>query len=127
LGLDPADAPANDTQPVDHRRMRVSADERVRVRQQPVMDLFPEDDSREVLQVDLVHDAGVWRHDPEVLECVLSPAEEGIAFPVARELEPGVEVGGVRLGEVIDLNRMIDDELDRLQRVDLPWITSEPK
>ena len=92
----------------------------------PPVGLFPEDDAREVLEIDLVNDAGVGRHDAEVLERVLAPAKERVALPVARELERGVEVGGVRLGVVIDLNRMVDDELDRLQRVDFSRIAAEP-
>ena len=82
-------------------------------------DLLAEDDAREVLEVDLVDDAGVGRDDAEVVERVLAPAEERVALPVARELELGVQLGGVALDEVIDLHRVIDDELDRLQRVDL--------
>ena len=70
-------------------------------------------------------DAGVGRNDAEVLECVLAPAQERVAFAVAREFEPGVEVGRVGFGVVIDLNGVIDDELDRLQRIDLARIAAE--
>ena len=50
LGLDPADTPAEHAEAVDHRRVRVGADERVRERL-PVARL---DDTREELEVDLV-------------------------------------------------------------------------
>ena len=53
LGLDAADAPAEHAEPVDHRRVRVGADERVRERD-AVARL---DDAREELEVDLVADA----------------------------------------------------------------------
>src|SRR5208283_2492722 len=35
-----------------------------------------EDHTRQVLEIDLVNDAGIGRHDGEVLECGLSPAQE---------------------------------------------------
>ena len=60
-------------------------------------DLLAEDDAREVLEVDLVDDAGVGRHDAEVVERVLAPAQERVALAVARELELGVQLGGVAL------------------------------
>ena len=54
LGLDAADAPAEHAEPVDHRGVRVGADEGV-AEGAPV--LGGEDDPRQVLEVDLVADA----------------------------------------------------------------------
>ena len=71
-------------------------------------------------------DAGVGRDDAEVAEGVLAPAQERVALLVARELELGVQLKRVRLAEVVDLHRVIDDELDRLQRVDLVRVAAEP-
>ena len=51
-------------------------------------------DARQVLEVDLVDDAGVGRHDAEVAERVLAPAQERVALLVARELERRVEIAG---------------------------------
>ena len=62
LGLDPADAPAEHAEPVDHRRVRVGPDQRVRERDAVAV----LDDAREVLEVDLMADAGPGRHDLEV-------------------------------------------------------------
>ena len=56
----------------------------------------PEDDAREVLEVHLVADARVGRHDAEVAERVLAPAEERVALLVALELELGVRREGLR-------------------------------
>ena len=55
------------------------------------VDGLANDHAREVLDVDLVDDAGVGRHDPEIAERVLAPAQERVALPVARELELGVQ------------------------------------
>ena len=70
-------------------------------------------------------DAGVGRDDAEVVERLLAPAEERVSLLVARELERGVEVGGVPLGVVVDLHRVVDDELDRLQRIHLARVAAE--
>ncbi len=83
FGLDAADAPAHDAKAVDHRRVRIGADERVGIGQLASVDLLLEDDAREVLQIDLVHDAGVGRNDAEVLERVLTPAQERVALAVS--------------------------------------------
>src|SRR6185437_7974861 len=93
--------------------------ERVGIRERLAVRGLAENDAREILEIDLVDDAGVGRDDFEVVERGLAPAEEGVALAVARELELGVQLERVVLGEVIDLDGVVDDELDRLQRVDL--------
>ena len=110
---------------VDHRGVRIGADQRVRIRQRLAVDRLAEDDPREILEIDLMDDAGVGRHDAEVVERFLAPAQERVALAVAAELERGVQVGRVALGIVVDLHRVIDDELDRLQRVDLARVAAE--
>ncbi len=58
-----------------------------------------EDDAGQVLEVDLVHDAGAGRHDPEVPKRLLAPAQEPVALAVALELELGVALERVRPAE----------------------------
>ena len=70
-------------------------------------------------------DAGVGRHDLEVVERALAPAQKRVALAVARELELGVQRERVGAAEVVDLHRVVDDELDRLQRVDAIGIAAE--
>ena len=81
--------------------------------------------AREVFEIDLVHDAGVRRDDFEVAERALAPAQERVAFAIARELELGIQRKGVGAPEVVHLHRVVDDELDRLQRVDAIGIAAE--
>ena len=64
-------------------------------------------------------DAGVGRDDREVVERLLAPAQERVALLVALELELGVDAERVARAELVDLHRVVDDQLDRLQRVDL--------
>ena len=106
--------------------MRVGADERVGIREHAAAGILPEDHAREIFEVDLVDDAGVGRHDAEVLERFLAPAQERVALLVAAEFERGVEIGGIELGVVIDLHGMVDDEFDRLKRIDLLRVAAEP-
>ena len=118
FGLDAADAPAQDAETVDHRRVRIRADERVGIREAILADGLVEHDAAQVLEIDLVHDAGVRRHDAEVLERVLAPAQERVALLVALELDRRVLRERVARAEVVDLHRMVDDELGRGERVD---------
>ena len=92
LGLDAADAPADDAEAVDHRRVAVGADERVGNATAPFAILADEDALGQVLEVDLVNDAGARRHNAEVVERLLAPAEELVALAVALELEFDVQV-----------------------------------
>ena len=71
-------------------------------------------------------DPGVGRDDPEVAERVLAPAEEGVALAVPAELQVGVGQEGARGPGLVDLDRVVDDQLDRLERVDLRRVAAQP-
>ncbi|MNV28377.1 hypothetical protein D3C71_1195660 [compost metagenome] len=73
----------------------------------------------QVFQVDLVDDAGVGRHHLEVVEGLLAPAQEAVAFLVALELDLAVEVQCVGLAEHVHLHRVVDDQFGGDQRIDL--------
>ena len=122
FGFDSTDAPADDAEPVDHRRMRIGADHGVGIRLALVR---RENHRREIFEIHLVHDAGVGRHDAKIVEGALPPAQEKIALLVALELQ--LRVGGECAGaaERIDLHRMIDHQINRLQRTDLGGIAAE--
>ena len=114
LGLDPADAPPEHAGAVGHRGVRVGADERIGERD-AVARL---DDLREVLEVHLVADPARRRDDAEVAERLLPPVQELVAFAVARELLRGVGVKRAVRGVLVDLHAVVDDEVDRDDRVD---------
>ena len=122
LGLDPAHAPAEHAEPVDHRGVRIGSDERVGVGLACL--LVGKDDASEILEVDLVDDAGVGRHDREVVERALAPAQEGVALLVTLELALGVEAKGVARAEGVDLHGVVDHELGGRQRVDLGGVAA---
>ncbi len=127
LGLDAAHAPAEHAKAVDHRRVRIRAHDGVGI---GLKDAGPprigrrEDHAREILDVDLVDDAGVGRHHGQIAECGLAPAQEGVALLVARKLD--FVVAGQRAGVCVfvDLHRVVDDQLRGQEGIDAAWIAA---
>ena len=125
LGLDAADAPAQDAEAVLHGGVGVGADAGVRVGGQAAVRRRRHHHAGQVLDVDLVHDAGAGRHDLELPERLLAPAQEREPLVVALELELHVAVEGVRPAEDVGDYRVVDDELGRHERVDLPGVAAQ--
>ena len=125
LGLDPPDSPAEHAEAVDHRRVRVGADQRVGVGLQRAAALGAVDDLGDVLEVDLVADPGRRRHDAEVVEGLPAPLEERVALAVAFELALGVDREGALVAEGVDLDRVVDHQVDVDQRVDLLRVAAD--
>jgi hypothetical protein len=126
LGLDATNAPAEHADAVDHRGVRVGADAGVRVGlHHAVVELLREHDPGEVLDVDLVDDAGARRDDLEVVEGLLAPPQELVPLAVALVLDLDVALDGVGLTEDVDDDGVINDQLGRRQRIDLRRIAAE--
>ncbi len=70
-------------------------------------------------------DAGAGRHHAEIVEGVLPPAQEVITFPVSLVFELDVVRERLRGAEIVDLHRVVDDEIDRRQRIDFLRIAAE--
>ncbi|MNR34225.1 hypothetical protein D3C85_1519750 [compost metagenome] len=70
--------------------MRVGADQGVGEGVGAAVFFAGPDGAAQVLKVDLVADASARRHHAEVVEGVLAPAQEGIAFAVALHLDVDV-------------------------------------
>jgi hypothetical protein len=84
-----------------------------------------EDRAGQVLEVDLVDDAGVRRDGLEALEGALPPAEERVALLIALELLLRVDAERVARAEDVDLHGVVDDQLDRHERIDLGRVAAE--
>ena len=70
-------------------------------------------------------DAGARRHDAEIAEGRLAPAQEAVALAVPLVFELDVAGEGARVAEIVDDDRMVDDEIDRHQRIDAVRIAAE--
>jgi hypothetical protein len=114
LGLDAADAPADDAEPVDHGGVRIGADQGVRVQELAAA----QDAAGEVLEVDLVDDADAGRDHVEAVEGGGAPLQEFVALAVATKLDRHVAGEGVGDAGEVDLHRVVDDEVDGDQRLD---------
>ncbi len=121
LGLDAADPPAHDPQPVDHGGVAVRSDTGVGIRSA----VAHHDDPGEVLDIDLMDDAGAGRNHLEVLEGPLSPAQELVPLAVALVLELHVTDEGIRGTEDVGYHRVVDDQLGRIERIDPARIPTE--
>ena len=121
LGLDPADAPAEHAQRIHHGGVRVGADQRVGEATTPSPHLH---DRRQVLEVDLVHDAHARRDHLEVPERLLGPAQQRVALAVSLVLTLDVALIRHPRAERVDLHRVVDHQVDRHQRIDPAGIAS---
>ena len=74
---------------------------------------------REVFKVHLVADAGARRHDAEVVEGALTPFQELVTLHVPLIFAVHVHLEGARVAELVDHHRVVDHQIDRVQRVDL--------
>src|SRR5438094_7342053 len=64
-------------------------------------------------------DARAWRDDAEGLEGLRRPAEDRVALAVALVLALEVALVDVARAEEVGLDRVVDDEVDRDERLDL--------
>ena len=121
LGLDSAYAPADHADAIDHGHVRIGADHRVG----EINAILLLHAACEVFQIDLVHDADSRRHDLHPVEGLHAPFQETVALSIALKLDLHIE--SERIGRIvmIDLHGMIDDELDRHQRLDQLGIFAE--
>ncbi|CAB4918241.1 unannotated protein [freshwater metagenome] len=107
LGFDAAHAPAQHSQAVHHGGVRIGADNGVGVG----LSAAGHDDASEVLDVHLMDDARAGRHDLELLECALAPAQELVTLTVAFVLELDVALLGIGGTEEVRDDGVVDDEL----------------
>ena len=71
-------------------------------------------------------DAGHRRDDAEVREYFLPPFEELVALMIALEFHLCIALEGIRIGKEIHLHRVVNDQVDRHERVDRFWVTAQP-
>ena len=131
--LDAAYAPAEHGEAVDHGGVGIGSDHRVRIGDVDsdglaidlgVLRAGPHR-LRQVFEVDLMADAGAGRHHAEIFKRALRPLEEAIAFLVLFVFLVDVLLESGIVAEEIDDHRVVDDEVNRHQRVDALGIAAE--
>ena len=133
LRLDAADAPTEHGQAIDHCGVGIGSDQRVRVgdvhHNRLAVDfdlvLFAPHRLRQIFEIDLVTDAGAGRHDAEVVERFLRPFEEFVPLPVLPIFLLDVLLDRAVGAEERDRHRVIADEIDRNERIDLLGVAAK--
>ena len=127
--FDAADAPAEHGEAVDHRGVAVGPDQRIGIggldRLAVALFLGGPDGLREIFEIDLMADASARRHDGEIGKRLLAPLQEAVALLVLLIFALDVLPQRLRRSEIIDDHGMVDDEIDRHQRIDLVGIAAQ--
>ncbi|MGY3295522.1 hypothetical protein ACVWWP_008589 [Bradyrhizobium sp. LM3.6] len=131
--LDAADAPAEHGETVDHGGVGVGADQRVGIGDLEGAGLLADrhlfllgpDRLREIFEIDLVADAGAGRHDGEVRERFLAPLQELVALLVLLVFLGDVLAESLVVTEEVHDHGVVDNEIDRHQRIDLLGIAAK--
>jgi hypothetical protein len=110
--------PAQHAQAVDHRCVAVGAHQTVGQGDDLAVLLPRLYDSSQVFKVDLMNDTGSRRHNAEILESALAPAQKLVALSVALVLAFGVANEGVGRAKRIYLYGVVYDQVYRHHGVD---------
>ncbi len=105
--------------------MGIGADQRVGIGDDAAILLRGPDGLGEVFEIDLVADAGARRHDAEIVEGLLAPAQELVALAVALIFALDIALERLRVAEMVDHHRVVDDEIDRHERIDPLRVAAE--
>ncbi len=131
--LDAANAPTEHGKAVDHRGVRVGTDQRIRISEFEGAGLLADRHLllagpyrlRKIFEIDLVADAGAGRHHGEIRKRLLAPFQEFVAFLVLLVFLDHVLGECLVVAEEVHDHAVIDDEIDRHQRIDLLRIAAE--
>ena len=113
-----AHAPSKNAQRVNHGGVRIGAHHGIGIRLNFVARRHGTNHAREILQIYLVANSGVWRDHFEIVECSLAPAQECITLHVALKFQFGVQTESIDVAKTINLHGMVDDQFRREKRID---------
>ncbi len=95
--------------------MRVGAHQGVRIGHRHIAGPFGHDYPSQIFKIYLVTDARIWGDDVEIIKAFLGPLEQGIAFGVTVVFFGDIPGNGIGRAKIVDLNRMIDNQIHRDQ------------
>ena len=126
LCLNPAHAPAQHGQTVDHGGVAVCAHQRIGIGHHiTVLIGIRPDRLRQIFKVHLMANPRSGRHNAEIVERLLPPFQENIAFHVPLIFAVHVHLKRPRRAEFVNHHRMVDHQINRRQRVDLLRIAAK--
>src|SRR6478672_2759639 len=106
--LDTTHAPADYSEAIDHCRVRIGSDERIR----KVNTISFENSLCQVFEVNLMNDAYTWRYDAEAIKCLSSPFQKSVTLLVPAKFHFYISLVGCFAAGIVDLNRMIYHQID---------------
>ena len=118
LRLNAAHAPAEHAEAVDHGGVAVGSDQGVGVGQGAAVLRTGPNGLGQMLQVDLVANAGAGRHDAKIVKRRLPPAQETVTLLVAGHLHFDVVAERPCIAEAINHHRVVDDQIDGREGID---------
>src|SRR5207244_8562557 len=107
-------APTNNSQSIDHRRVLVSTHHTVRI----IKTVFLPDAFSQILEIHLMTDSNAGRNYAKAVERLHAPLQELITRVVTAKLHFHVLTERVAAAREVDLHRMIYNQVDRHQRFD---------
>ncbi len=114
LCFDTANAPADDSDAVDHRRVRIRTDQRIR----EINTLTLKHTFRQIFEIHLMDDTYARRHDAKAVKRLRSPLQKAVPLGVSLKLHLHVLFVSRIAAGIINLHRVINDEIDRHERLD---------
>ena len=126
LGFDTANTPTKNGQAVYHSCVRVCTNEGIWVCNlvAVLVSVCPYG-LRKVFKVNLVTDTGSRRYNAEVVKGALTPFKECVTFHVAFVFTIHVHLERARGAEFVDHNGVVNDQINRIQRVNFFSVTTE--
>ena len=105
--------------------MRIRAHQGIRVGERALLVFAGKHGSCQIFQIDLVHDSGLRRYHFKIGKGCLPPFQEAVTLGIALVFELLVFGKGRGAAKLVDLYRVIDHQLSRLQRIDLFRIAAQ--
>ena len=126
FGFDTANTPAQYGRAVDHGCVAVCTNQRIRIGNcfAVLVSVCP-NGLRQVFKVYLVTDTCARGNNAEIVERVLAPLKECVTLEVTFVFAVNVHLERARVAEFVDHNRVVDNQINGVQRVNLLCVATQ--
>ena len=125
--FNPAHTPAQHAKPIDHGGVAIRAIAGIGEGKDIASIRRGPDNLRQIFQVHLVANARARRHDAEIIEGFLTPAEEFVTLPIPLKFDIHILLKRRRGAGDIHHHRMVNHQVHGNQRVHLARVTTQAK